>query len=66
MSNKLDNKNLMAFSCEVMKVFGIYPDDFTDNEVLDIGIRVERLYQIYEYEAERDARELANQRQSVE
>lgn len=63
---KLDNKNLMMFSCEVLKVFGIYPEDFTDNEILDIGMRVERLYQIYEHEAERDARELANQRQYVE
>ncbi len=63
---KLDNKNLMVFSGEVMKVFGIYPDDFTDSEILEIGMRVERIYQICQYEAERDARELANQRQSVE
>ena len=63
---RLDNKNLMLFSCEVLKVFGIYPEDFTDAEILEIGMRVERLYQIYEHEAERDARELQNQRQSVE
>lgn len=54
------------FSCDVLKIFGIYADDFADAEILDIGMRVERLYQIYQREAERDARELQNKKQSME
>lgn len=58
--SKLDNKNLMVFAENAMHVFGIYSDDFTEAEILDIGIRLERRYQMAMAESERDARELKN------
>jgi hypothetical protein len=62
---KLDDRNLIMFACDVLRIFDIHPSDFSDNDLILIGIKAERLYQIYSVEAERDAREFANKRQAM-
>jgi hypothetical protein len=64
--SKLDDKNLIFFACDTLRIFDICPSDFDDKQLIMIGIRIERLYQIYNAEAERDARELANKKQGME
>lgn len=41
-----------------MKVFGIYPDDFTELQLLEIGIALHNIHKIYQDQSNRQEQEL--------
>lgn len=54
----MTNSNLIAFAGECMKVFGIYPDDFTELQLLELGIALHNIHKIYQDQSNRQEQEL--------
>jgi hypothetical protein len=54
----MNNRNLILFAGECMKVFGIYPDDFAEKELLEIGIALDSRHKVYQDQSNREAKEL--------